>query len=78
MVVERGPSSGDAGIESGLFEWVHCTMLFGDAEQVLDALVREFRAAVPAPRPPDTGGMGTDVRDVRTSVRTGVDGLLRG
>ena len=44
MVVKRSLSPGYAGIKNELFERDHCTMLFGDAKQVLDDLVRELRA----------------------------------
>ena len=47
MVVKRSLSPGYAGIKNELFERDHCTMLFGDAKQVLEDLVREFRAGVP-------------------------------
>ena len=46
MVVKRSLSPGYAGIKNELFERDHCTMLFGDAKQVLEDLVREFRAGV--------------------------------
>lgn len=49
MVVKRSLSPGYAGIKNELFERDHCTMLFGDAKQVLEDLVREFRAGVPTP-----------------------------
>ncbi|MGW8438795.1 NAD(P)(+) transhydrogenase (Re/Si-specific) subunit beta [Nocardiopsis sp. NPDC055879] len=49
MVVKRSLSPGYAGIKNELFERDHCTMLFGDAKQVLEDLVREFRAGLPAP-----------------------------
>lgn len=47
MVVKRSLSPGYAGIKNELFERDHCTMLFGDAEQLLEDLVREFRAGLP-------------------------------
>lgn len=48
MVVKRGLSAGYAGIKNELFERDNCTMLFGDAKQVLDDLVRELKAGIPA------------------------------
>ncbi len=47
MVVKRGLSPGYAGIKNDLFERDHCSMLFGDAKQVLDDLTRELKANVP-------------------------------
>ena len=47
MVVKRSLSPGYAGIKNELFERDHCTMLFGDAKQVLDDLTRELKANVP-------------------------------
>lgn len=44
MVIKRSLSAGYAGIKNALFERDHCTMLFGDAKQVLDDLVRELNA----------------------------------
>lgn len=48
MVVKRSLSPGYAGIKNELFERDHCSMLFGDAKQVLDDLVRELKANAPA------------------------------
>lgn len=45
LVIKRSLSPGYSGIKNALFEADHCTMLFGDAKQVLDQLVSELAAA---------------------------------
>lgn len=44
LVIKRSLSPGYSGIKNELFEEDHCTMLFGDAKQVLDELVGELAA----------------------------------
>jgi NAD(P) transhydrogenase subunit beta len=48
LVVKRSLSAGYSGIKNELFERDNCSMLFGDAKQVLDDLVRELSATTPA------------------------------